>query len=192
MTDAQKFGLYLPWWNRAAKRLSWKMAKGRLQAELDSQCEEFRGWPDPAGPAALQVVTFARQAALQDSRGVTADDLRRSCTVVATGRLSSKHLNNSQVNRLVTLLKLLVEPDDLDAVGDWLNPENAELRGLVKFVSKQAPEGLLRSIFSNAYGTVNWEDGSRQQIVWLLKQVKGRQRMWRQPVEKRQLVEEPF
>jgi hypothetical protein len=184
MTDGQKYGLYLPVWQRVQK------ARGWARKPLDLDEDKFRMWPDPAGPAALRVLTFAKQTAASECRNVAAEDLRRACTLVATMDMdvsaatpSSKHLNNRQVNHLVALFRLLIDPDDLQAVNDWLHPENAEKRGMVSLLRKLAPEGTLRAIFSNAYGTKEWDEGDKQQMVWLLKQVKGRQRKWhREPV----------
>jgi hypothetical protein len=87
-------------------------------------------------------------------------------------------LNNKQVNHLVTLFRLLIDPDDLKAVNEWLHPENAEKAGLIKFIERQAPEGLLITIYRNAYDSRSWREGSMQQLRWLLKQVKGRQKSW--------------
>lgn len=177
MTDAQKFGFYLPVWNRCALANSWKMLgrPSRLVADLDAQEERFRATPGPGGECGLKVLTFARQIALQEHRGVIAEDLRRACTLAATGKLSSKHLNNTEVNKLVALLRLLINPDHLKSVDELEHPEIAAKRGLIVSIKRWAPEGLLGHIFSNAYGTKHWEDGTRQQLVWLLKQVKGRQ-----------------
>lgn len=219
MTDGQKFGFYLPVWRRVVDAREWfrssspksKVQGPKLSEVLQRQEEEFRSWPEPAGPMALQVLTVARQTALARAGApaatregacapqVTAEDLRRACTFVATADLasrsasratasratataSSKHLNNTQVNHLVTLLKLLIEPDDLKAVTDWLHPENAQRNGLVDYIAKLAPEGLLRTIYRNAYDSSEWREGNKQRLVWLLKQVKGRTKEFRKPL----------
>lgn len=208
MTDAQKFGFYLPVWNRL-KAARFKFSGFRLAEVIDGLETEIRGsdqragWPEPAGPLGLQVITFARQLSNSESRKVTAEDLRHACTIVATAgsssgpKESSKRLNNTEVNRVVTLFRLLIDPDDLRAVTDWLHPEDAQKKGLIDFIRKLAPEGLLRTIYSNAYGTMHWEDGNRQQLVWLLKQVKGRQKEFHAPLRagvarERDLEMEPF
>jgi hypothetical protein len=78
MTDGQKFGFYLPVWRRVQE------ARGWARKPLNLEEEKFRLWPDPAGPLALKVLLFAKQTALQESREVAAEDLRRACTLVAT------------------------------------------------------------------------------------------------------------
>jgi hypothetical protein len=184
MTDSQKYGFYLPVWRRV------QAARGWARKPLDLDEEKFRMWPDPAGPLALKVLLFAKQTALQEDRNVAAEDLRRACTLVATSALdikaatiSSKHLDNKQVNHLVTLFRLLIDPDDLKAVTDWMHPESVQLRGLVETLRKMAPEGTLRAIFHNVYHTKNWEDGNRQQLIWMIRELKGRQKTWhREPV----------
>lgn len=227
MTDNQKFGFYLPVWNRLKDKMEWYRPMRRtgnnpritridanskqnvptLGEVLARQEVEFRGWPEPAGPAALQVLTIARQTAMQRAGApvltregacapqVTAEDLRRACTFVATVDLgqkgynstatnSTKHLNNIQVNHLDTLLKLLMDHDNLKWVTWWLHPEMREKEGLIDRISRMAPEGTLRAIFAECYGTKEWRDGDKQRLVWLLKQVKGRTKKFREPVDR--------
>ena len=86
----------------------------------------------------LKVLTTAEVLAHGHHRSVTADDLRRGCNVVATGKISSGDLDNKQTNRVVALFKLLTDPDDLDAVMNWLHPENARSAGSFRGVSAQA------------------------------------------------------
>jgi hypothetical protein len=84
MTDGQKFGFYLPVWRRVQE------ARGWARKPLNLEEEKFRMWPDPAGPLALKVLLFAKQTALQESREVAAEDLRRACTLVATAALDAR------------------------------------------------------------------------------------------------------
>jgi hypothetical protein len=188
MTEKQKLGFYLPAWRECAAANGWVMRgrPSRLEADLEKQEGQFQGWPEPAGPLALKVVSLARQLAAQEHRGINAEDLRHGCNLVATGKPSSKHLNNKETNRVATLLKLLKDPDDLDAVLDWLHPENVERRSFVSWLRKQAPAGTLVAICRNAFATVFWEDLEIQKLRWLARQVKGRGEGWRRPVE------EPF
>lgn len=197
MTDAQKFKFYLPAWRRCAEANNWVMhgRPSRLQVDIEAQFEEVRQgspestlhgpkspWPEPAQTEMLKVLTFAKQLSLQEARAVNAEDLRHACGMVAVETPSSKHLNNKQVNRVVTLFRLLEDPDDLDAVMDWLHPENAEKRSMVSFLRKCAPEATLVHIFRNAYGTIFWEDGDMQKLRWLAKQVKDRRTNWKRSV----------
>ena len=63
MTEAQQRRFYFPAWNGCAVANGWMMSRGRLKADIGIQMTEFRSWPDPAGPVALQVVVFADQLA---------------------------------------------------------------------------------------------------------------------------------
>ena len=63
-----------------------------------------------------------------------------------TGKIKSGELDNKQTNRVVALFKLLTDPDDLDAVMNWLHPENAERGSFVAFLKKRAHEGTLIAI----------------------------------------------
>jgi hypothetical protein len=197
MTGKQKFGFYLPVWNRCAAANQW-ISRGRpsrLVADLDAQEEAFRSTPGPVGEAGLRVIIFARQMAKQEHRAVTADDLRRACTLAATGKISSKHLNNTETNKLVAMLRLLINPIHITSVTEHEDPSIAYRRGLVARLGKMAPEGLLAHVFSNAYGTKHWEDGKPQQLIWLLKQFKGRTQSGAVvPVQEPEpeLMEQPF
>ncbi len=166
--------------------------------------ERFRGLQGPAGAAGLRVMSFAVQFAVRRGVGesrrvgewesrsvgacrVTAEDLRHACNVVAVGKESSKHLNNTEVNHCVALFELLAgDPDSVANTTNFLHPEIKQKEGLIKFIERQAPEGTLRAIFNNAYDSKEWRDGDLQQLRWLLKQVKGRQKKWKAPITKHQ------
>jgi len=175
MTEKQRKFFYFPAWNRCASANDWRMAKGRLVADLDNQAADCERWPELAYGLYLRVTQAAFIRAEQLHRGVTAEDLRHACHIVCFGRdKSSEDLSNHEVNRVVVLFRLLSEPEDLDAVMDWLNPDQADKRALVQFLKKLAPEGTLCAISRNAYHTIYWEDLDVQQIRWILKQVKNR------------------
>lgn len=176
MTEKQQKKFYFPAWRRCAEVNDWVMAGSRLQADLVAQRRQFEGWPEPARSAALKLLDYAEALAQQEHRGVTATDLRHGCNLVVTqGREHhSEPLTNQETNRVVVLFQLLQDPDNLDAVMEWENPDLADKRSLVSYIRKCAPEGTLVAIWRNAYGNIFWEDGDLQQLRWLLKQVKGR------------------
>lgn len=151
------------------------MVKGRLRADIAAQRDEYATWPDPARELYLKVLASAEQLALAGHRGVNADDLRRGCNYVAAGKLSSGDLDNKQTNRVVSLFKLLSDPEDLEAVMNWLHPENAERGSFVAFLRKKANEAALIAISSNAFGTRHWEDLPIEKLRWIAKTVKERQ-----------------
>jgi hypothetical protein len=179
MTEAQQRRFYFPAWNTCSVANKWFMQRGRLAADLAEQREEYSTWPDPASEVYLKVVTAAEQLALQQHRGVTADDLRHACNVVATGRQSSGTLDNKQTNRVVSLFRLLTDPDDLDAVMNWLNPERLEAASFDSFLLKRANEAAIIAIARNA-GFLNqfetdWKSLPIEKKRWIAKKVKDRQ-----------------
>lgn len=194
MTARQLKCFYFPAWRACASANDWVMVRGRLLCDLAALRKHVtEKWEEAGRDAMLMVLATAEQLGRQEHRAVTAEDLRHACNLAATAgrRNSSGDLNNHDVNRVVVLFRLLKEPEDLDAVMEWLHPAIADKRSLVSFIKKQAPEAALSAIASNAYGTIFWEDLEEQKLRWLLKQVKGRKKAFRAPVAA-EAVENPF
>ena len=177
VTEAQQRRFYFPVWNTCAVANGWFMVKGRLRADLAAQREEYATWSDPAREVYLKVLTAAEQLALADHTAVVADHLRRGCNLVASaGRhASSGDLTNAETNRVAALFKLLTDPEDLEAVMNWLHPENAEKGSFVSWLKKQAHEGVLIAISRNAFDTPDWESLPIEKLRWLCKQLKSRE-----------------
>ena len=174
MTESQRLNFYFPAWNRL-----WKTLKVLTLEQME---ERFRSAHGPACELGLKVITVARQIA---NSQVTAEELRHACNVVATAggsgspKASCKGMNHGEVQRVVALFDLLAEPDSIKASMAWGDPDDASKRGLIAVIQKAAPEGLLAHIFLNAFDSREWKSGTKQQLVWLLKQVKGRKRTQR-------------
>lgn len=152
MTDAQKFGFYFPAWRQAVLANEWRMEKKRLVIAEDRLTEEGR-----------KVVVFGRQRAAQENRGPTIEDLRHGAHILALGRdKSSEDLNNAEVDRVVTLFRLLADPEDLAARLKWDAYQRGEDPGSVKriewFIEHAAPEEYVRAIAADKYGTRTWEN----------------------------------
>ena len=179
MNEAQQRRFYFPCWNSCAVANGWFMVKGRLRADLVAQREEYATWSEPGREMYLKVVTTAEQFARAGHRVVTEGkpfyDLRYACNVAATGRIHSEDLDNKQTNRVVALFKLLTDPDDLDAVMNWLHPENAERGSFVAFLRKRAHEALLITIAKNAFDTDAWDELPIEKLRWLAKELKNRE-----------------
>jgi len=132
MTDDQRQRFYLPAWRRAFAA-NWRRA-GRLGCV-----------PLPERRAS-SYVTMVEAAALELAREAgrklpAEPQLRHAATWVATTRFqnyrpkaaattSSKRLTNGQVQVLVALLDLLVDPDNLKALVRWEHPALGEREGL--------------------------------------------------------------
>lgn len=152
MTDAQKFHFYFPAWNACVKANGWRKVKGRLQiAECEMRSAELN-----------QVLVFAEQRATMALRGLSTDDLRHGCHIVALGKdKSSADLTNAEVDRVVTLFQLLTDPDDLTARLAWDAYQRGEDPGAVKRVEyfiRRCPEAYVRAVSADKFGTRQWEN----------------------------------
>lgn len=172
MTTDQRQHFYFPAWRMCAKALGWTMAKGRLVADLDGQRAEAIA--SPAREERLKVLDLAEQFARQAHRAVHADDLRHACNYVASAgkTASTGAMDNHATTMAVRLFALLADPDDLQAVGDWLNPEEADRRDYAAWMKRLAPEATLIAIARNAWDTTDWEAQDMPRLRWLARQVK--------------------
>ena len=173
ITDAQRFGFYFPAWNRCAKANGWTMRKGRLVADPQS---------NPLVPELAKVWTFALQIAAREHRAVVDKDLRHACHIVAIGRdKSSDDLNTKELNRIVPLLDMLADPDDIKARMRWENPELAEKEKLQFAIRKLAPDAYIVKMSQDIFGTQYWEDLDPKKLNWLMRKLKDRSPTWNKP-----------
>jgi hypothetical protein len=175
MTEAQQRKFYFPAWNRAAGRHDWVMRGGRL---VGKRLDVF-GLAQVNG-LYQRVWAAAAERALQGHRGVTAEDLRHGCHVVALGQdKGSGDLTSGECDRVVCLFRLMADPDDLDAQIAWEHPEEGEKKRLKWVIGQAAPEAYISAISKDRFGTIFWEtDLSAGQLRQLLMTLKGRQRKW--------------
>lgn len=174
MTSAQRIRFYFPAWRKCAAANDWVMVRGRLVADLAAQATDTFGPDHPLTILKPRLIGIARRLALQEHRSVTADDLRRACNFIVSGKsIHSDDLNNSQVSRVVDLFHLLQDENDFDAVAKWENPQLSERESMKRYLAKLAPDATVRAIAANAFGTRLWEDLEDGEIRWLLKTVKG-------------------
>jgi hypothetical protein len=154
MTDAQKFHFYFPAWTACVKANGWRKVKGRL--DLNSQPSTLNS------PELTKVMTFAEQRAAMARRGLEIDDLRHGAHWLALGKdKSSQDLTNAEVDRVVTLFKLLANPLDLNARLAWDAYERGEDPGAVKRVEyfiRRCPDAYVRAVSADKFGTRAWEN----------------------------------
>lgn len=174
MTENQSKYFYFPKWNACAGANQWIMVRSRLLADLTQQRSAFKLWPEPAGGVACCVLNMAEQLAEREHRAVKAEDLRHACNFHAGGTKSSKDLKNKAVTRVVTLFRLLSDPWDLEAVMDWLNPDNQDRRAFIAWLKRTEHEAAIIAISINAFQTRDWEALKDDQLRWLCKQIKSR------------------
>jgi hypothetical protein len=159
MTPAQKTRFYLPAWT-AAWRANWHMVEGRVTALPNLPPNEFRD----------TVAAVAAELCAKEDRLPKADDIRRACTFVATKKHSSKGLNTAQTNRLVSLLKLLVNPENLAAMVGWTSPQQAADQALDARLRK-FPQAYAEQISYGKFGTIRYMSLSHTQkshLLWTL------------------------
>lgn len=179
ISEKQLRRFYFPRWHACAKANDWVMVKGRLLAQAPSVGS---GQLSVAEELRRRVWTAAEQLALQGHRSVTADDLRHACAVIALGRYkSSKDFTNAEVDRVVTLFRLLAEADDVGAMMDWNSPERSERKRLLWAIENAAPEAYTARIARDRFGTEVWTELPIDELRQLLVTLKKRTRDWNSP-----------
>ena len=182
MTEAQSKRFYFPAWHKASLAQNWRMERGRLLASRQAS------WGFKEVDAAYHAVWDAAEGlARQQHRAVTAEDLRHGCHVAALGvDKSSTEFSNKELDRVVTLFKLLANAEDVDAMMDWLHPENAERKRL-SWAVKQYPfayvDKICRGKFGGFYQSPFFEDLPIAALRQLAMTLRGRARARREPVQ---------
>lgn len=158
MTQAQKI-LYFHLWGAAVKACGWRMHEGRLQNADPAQAQTVEH---------ASVLASAHAQAERRSVAPVVDDIRHAVCFVATeGRVSSSaKLTNKQLTRVLILLRLLADPDDLTARMQWDNPEMAEADAL-RAVIAQSPDDYVASICMDRFGTRVWRGLVTPDLRWL-------------------------
>ncbi len=174
MTPAQQRRFYFPAWNAAARVHGWKPSlKG-----MDLHATRKATWGCPEVDKLYGKVWFvALGLADLEDRDVCTDDLRHACNLAATGRKRhSKDLNNKETNRVVALLELLADPDNLSAMNAWLHPDLAAREGVLAQIRKLAPIGYIISVSRGKFGRDDWENLDDRELGQLLFTLKARAR----------------
>ena len=162
MTDKQHKYFYLRAWTQAFAA-NWQRDRGTLLRK------EGR-----SGTRLDQVEDVAAERAWKRTSRVTAEDLRHACHVVAIGHdKSSLDLNNRELDKLVSLFRILTDPDDLNAQIALDNPEVEARRRLEWSVEHCGlDDAYMLHIVHSKFGTKNWRslpDPQLRQLVVTLK-----------------------
>lgn len=193
MTPDQLKRFYLPIWLETARRMDWRMQGGRLIADLDEQLLGSAAWPDHARALVVKIIVEAGSMALQQSRAVNADDLRKACNMMASGgrTASSKKFAQRDLNHFDRLCAVLKDPFDLTGTIAWLNPAEDNRKRTLVYLRKLANEGRLRAIALNAWGTHDIETLTQAQLDSLTAEIK--KNAWsKYPRKSRQSAGTPF
>lgn len=158
MTSAQAKALYWPAWARVASVHGWKTARGRL---IGQRRPAFGG---PVVDGLYQRIWNTAQALAENAvRAPLPDDFRHACHIIALGQdVSSLRLSNAQLDRVVALLRLLADPDDVEAMMLWSSPEDSDRRRIIWRIRRAAPlayiDSICRDRFGPRYTPPNWEE----------------------------------
>lgn len=189
MTEKQSH-LYLRMWRDAVAANHWHTAKGA--AVID---------PERLTEMGSNVVAMARAMALADARACKLEDLRHACHVLALGRdKSSKDLTNAELDRVLSVIRLVTDGEDIDALIALDHPEIGVEKRLNWAIEHAAPEAYVRQVAGDKYGTRLWEGLHLDQKHQLLMTLKSRSRSRQEPAapepepepEPAEAVEQPF
>lgn len=202
LSDAQK---NLHWgqpdgWGRVCAQNKWRMVKGRLDIEaIEANGSEFHG----------KVWAFAEAIALKNNRAVTPDDLRKGTYTFALGTAKSlTKFENADLDRVLLVFQLLIEPDNLSAVKDWLAYEKfdkaraeiercrkarevcnvtlpddpGERRRHLHFIN-QNPQGVIKHLVRQRFAGVLPEDMPLSDLRDFSKTLKNRRAYENRPVQ---------
>jgi hypothetical protein len=154
--------LYLRTWG-AAWKANWFTHKGSVQALRP----ELGQWAETVEAAAEAI-------ARRQHRAVKQDDIRHAVHLVALGKdKSSKDLTNREFDRVLCLLRLLTDPDDLEAVIKWEHPELDERKRLLWTIHR-SPEAYVRDLCMDRFRTSDLDSLSDAQIKMLAMTLRNR------------------
>jgi hypothetical protein len=90
---------------------------------------------------------------------------------------SHKEFTNAELDKVLARLRLVVDPDDIEARLTIDDPERRPRRRL-EYAIKRFPEALVRKICLDAFKVANWADLDFQQLGFLVKRLKRIQYRW--------------
>lgn len=112
--------------------------------------------------------------AQKQHRAPKQDDIRHAVHVVALGKdKSSKDLTNREFDRVLCLLRLLIDPDNLEEVIRWENPDLDERKRLVWFIDN-FPAQYVRQIASDKFKQPGLDQLSMAQLRMLATTLRNR------------------
>ncbi len=150
MTPKQNL-YYWRLWGEACESRGWKMKKGILQQHPSESLQES------------EILQIAARRATANHRATTPDDLRHACHILAAGRdCSHTALKQGEIDKLIAIFKLLIDPTNIDAAIQQEHPALGEQRRIVHKIRQFAPEAYIDAIcraqFSADYVAPFWED----------------------------------
>ena len=173
MTTAQTH-LYFRAWQAAAAAHSWNTKAGvasALSAHLDGKV-----WESPALDQILAAIyELAANTAAAEARTVLPEDMRHAVTVLALGRsVSSKKFTNADFDRVLILLRLLAEPQNLDHLLAFESGAEAGARQRQIHVITRAPQPYYQRIATDRFGHADLDRLSLTQLQQLALTIRQR------------------
>jgi hypothetical protein len=105
------------------------------------------------------------------------EGLRHAMHIQALGcNMSHKDMDNREVDRVFKTLELLADPDNLDAVLFFENPDREEKKRLLWRIDRTASKRYIQSISADKFGTIHYEDLDRTQLEQLRNTLTNRMR----------------
>lgn len=165
--------MYFRRWSAVAKHNHWRMVKGRLDPEAVLSGSE----------AHEHVAAAAHIRARREHRGVTADDLRHGCHVVALRGRDKSHTQfaNRDFDALLvlwgddqTITGLLLAPADLAATMHLQNPELKTRERYLHWLRTECLAGYVASESARIHGTQDWETLPDAQLAGLHNHLRNR------------------
>jgi hypothetical protein len=165
MTPLARTHFYFPAWSQLARARAWRTKDGRLLASPPAADQSAATLPDQL----LRLVwTAAAQLARRDLTALKPDHLRHAVTIVALKRdKSSRDFTDDEADRVVTLMRLLADPDNLDHLQSWLDPDIARRRRL-EWRARQVPPAYIAQLSADKFGTRNWQSLTTDQLRQLV------------------------
>jgi hypothetical protein len=163
MTDPQRIRFYFPAWHQVCAAHGWHMERGRFSGA------RLEAWGAQALTEVYHAVwEAAGELAVQNHRGVVAENLRHACHVVALGEdKSSRDLVNWEVERVVHLFRLLADPDDLEAAMQYFQPQNALRKRTLWTLEHRFHEAQVIHLALDIFGTSDWRTLSTDALMGL-------------------------
>lgn len=120
------------------------------------------------------------------------DALRHEMHLRALGYdTSHQHMDNREVDRVFRTLELLADPDNLDAVMFFENPEREEKKRLLWRIERTAPKAYIESISADRFGTIYYADLDTTHLEQLRNTLTNRMRAKQKDSTARQSKETP-
>jgi hypothetical protein len=179
VTTAQK-NLYWREWGKVVSVHGWGTVAGRLAAQQRFHAGEI--WQSPQLNELLaSVLNWALAHAASTGRDVSADNLRHACHVAVVGRqASSKSLNNSELDKILNLFRVLHSPT-LTHLNAWQDGGEAGESKRHLFAIRRADAAYVARIARDKFGTADIENLTLAQLRQLSLTLRHRPRAYPAP-----------